>query len=358
MVIETVSHIKDRAIFIIDTSGAIKSASSPAKALLEGFEPAASTLNSIFPGVLEKLLRELSKYSSGDATVELKNSNFWIVDLKNKTYWLEYSDVSSDRAKDGELYNLKKKVRRVEELASLGDMVAQISHELNTPLGICITSASHLADKLTHLNEQFNKGELTQRDMRDTLAASRSSINLVNSNLIRTSKIINNFRSLSKDTRRHDKEKLCLHQYINNILSQLQPLLEKNCVYAGVDISSDIFVYESPSSLSQILSNLVVNSLRHGFTRHADTLQPEIGISACIKDQWVEVTYRDNGVGVSENIKSNIFDPFVSGARDDESAGLGMSIIREIVQEDFNGEVNLLPTTSGFKLTFTMRLHK
>lgn len=356
--IDVISKIEGRTIFIIDALGAILGASKPAQDLLGSFKHRTSTVQIIFPGILDEMLRLLKNKSSLDITHTINNDEFSIINLCNKTYLLEHKDIRDSITRDEELFQLKNMVRKVEELASLGDMVAQISHELNTPLGICITSASHLADKLQHLETNFKEGSLTQSDMRDSLSIAQKAISLTNSNLVRTSKIINGLRSLSKDTRRHDKEKLVLHRYVDNIMGQLQPLLEKQHVVTVISIPTDVVVYESPSSLSQVFSNLVVNSLRHGFSQRSDISRPKITISAHTKSEFIEVTYCDNGVGVPDHIRSSIFEPFVSGGSDEASTGLGMSIVREIVQDNFKGQVNLPPYSTGFKFQFTMRQYK
>lgn len=356
--IDIMSKITGRTIFIIDASGTILAASKPAKELLQGHKHPTSSVQTIFPGILDELLRELSQGSVLDFTKKNKNDEFSIIDLCNKTYCLEHKDVTNDYTRDKELVELRKMVRRVEELAALGDLVAQISHEVNTPLGICVTSASHAADKVEFLDAQFNKNLLTQSDMRESLRVAQQAIGLTNSNLARTSKIINGLRRLSKDTRRHDKEKLGLYQFTNNIIGQLQPLLEKQNVDVAITIPTNIVIYESPSSLSQVVSNLVMNSLRHGFPKHYVHSYPSITISAECKHDWVEITYCDNGIGIPDHIRPNIFEPFVSGSLDEASTGLGMSIIREIVHDSFSGEVDLPPCSTGFKLKFTMRCCK
>lgn len=356
--LDVLSKIEGRTVFVIDALGTILDASKPAQDLLGSFKHKTSTVQIIFPGILDDLLRSLRNNSSLDIIHTINNDEFSVIDLGNKTYLLEHKDITDIVARNEEMFQLRKMVRKAEELASLGDMVAQISHELNTPLGICITSASHLADKLKHLEAKFNQGSLTQSDMRNSLSVAQKAIGLTNSNLVRTSKIINGLRSLSKDTRRHDKEKLVLYRYVDNIMGQLQPLLEKQYVDASVSIPTDIIVYESPSSLSQVFSNLVVNSLRHGFLQRSDISQPKITISAHLKSEWIEVNYCDNGVGVPDHIQPKIFEPFVSGGSDEASTGLGMSIVREIVQDSFNGQVNLPPCSAGFKFQFTMRRYR
>ena len=353
-----VSKITNKTVFKINALGEILSSSLPANDILNKFSHQITNIDHIFPGSFNLLLRELLNNGSIDAILDVDNIRLWICKLDDGLFLLEHHDMARIRHQEAEIGNLKKMVRKVEELASLGEMVAQISHELNTPLGICVTSATFLTDQLNKLDRDFSENSLTQNNLRQLLDSMQKTTVLTTSNLVRASKIINGLRDLSKDTRRHDKEKISLSLYVKEILTQLQPLLEKKKVKAQIFVSDQIMVYESPGSISQVISNLVVNSLRHGFPNHQFSAFSEIEISAKIIEGWVEVTYSDNGIGAPSEIRSKIFEPFVSGSDDKLSSGLGMSIIRDLVEQEMGGTVRLLEPDFGFSLVFNVKEHK
>ena len=350
-----VSKIANKTIFKISALGEILSASLPARDILKKFGHQITNIDHIFPGSFNLLLRDLLNNGSTDATLDVDNIRLWICKLDDELFLLEHHDMGGILHQEAELKNLQKMVRKVEELASLGEMVAQISHELNTPLGICVTSATFLTDQLSRLDREFSGNSLTQNNLRQLIASMQKATVLTTSNLARASKIINSLRNLSKDTRRHDKEKISLSIFVKEILMQLQPLLEKKKVKVQIFVSDQIMVYESPGSVSQVISNLVVNSLRHGFPHYQLSASSEIEISAKVIDGWVEITYRDNGVGAPSEIRTKIFEPFVSGGNDELSSGLGMSIIRDLVEREMGGTVRLLEPDFGFSLAFKMR---
>ncbi|MEX0430641.1 sensor histidine kinase [Spiribacter insolitus] len=352
-----IEGIDDRAIFIINSTGHIESASHPARDLMDDSASRVTTLHAIFPGIPEKIFRELSQPAALDVTLDHDGLRFWALQCGDDQFWIECEDIAGEKALEDELSRLRRLVKQMEELAPLGDLVSQVSHELNTPLGVCITSASHLSDKIAGLETSFARGELTQRQMQAFLHAAGEAARLVDSNLARAAKIINGLRSFSKDARRHEREKLWLHAYILDIIEQLKPLLEKRNVDVLVNIPKDIVVFESPSVLSQIVSNLVVNSLRHGFSQRVDARPARIEIEATANIGMVEVLYTDNGTGIPQGMVETLFDPFVSGSDDPASTGLGMSIVRELVENRLNGTIKLEQPAVGARFVFTMRRH-
>jgi len=352
--INHIESIQDKTIFHVSYNGEILRASQPFCAIEKKLSHKVSIFETLYPGVFDRLKRLLSKTSRIDATLTQGPDRFWMMVYDESSFWLEHTDISEGAGHIRELEKLKESSRKVEDLASLGQMVAQISHELNTPLGICITSATYLADQLNELEEKFRAGSLTQSAMIQILDTTRKAAAITGSNLSRASKIINGLRSLSKDTRRHTKEKIHLKHHIVQVLSQIKPLLEKQGVTVELSIPSDACVYESPSAVSQIFTNLIVNSLNHGFAQQILPDSPEIGITCELHNGWAQFEYRDNGVGIPEKIRPVIFEPFVTGSQDPSSTGLGMSIIREIV-ESMQGRLELLENGVGFRMKFSMR---
>jgi len=190
--------------------------------------------------------------------------------------------------------------------------------------------------------------------MNDFFKSSKRASELITSNLNRASSIVAGLRSLASNTRRHDRERMRLSDQIATVVKQLTPLLDKQGVSVDLNnIPVDVLIYESPSAISQIFSNLIVNSIRHGF-KIKKVFDPCIRIKAATADKKLFITFSDNGIGIPESIRSKIFDPFVSGARDGISSGLGLSIIREIVQDQLGGTIKLAHSERGACFEITM----
>lgn len=265
---------------------------------------------------------------------------------------------SSNIGENFEENHVQRSTLEPEKHASLSDIYSQISHELNTPLGICVTSISHLSEELKILRDRFEKGTLTKGSMISSIDTLNKTAKLTSSNIYRASSLVEKFRGLTKDRRKFTKEKINLHRFVSQCVDQLDPLISKKRVYVINDIPDDLFVYESPNALSQIMTNLIVNSLRHGFAEERSDTHPRISLSAKIDDSKILVSYRDNGVGIPSKIRSYVFDPFFSSSREGGNTGLGLAIIKDIVEHELNGTVYLPESVEGFALNFSMGVRK
>ncbi|WP_395008854.1 GAF domain-containing protein, partial [Undibacterium sp.] len=154
---------------------------------------------------------------------------------------------------------------RQEKLASLGGLVAGVAHEINTPLGICVTATSHLIEevRLTRkdiLAEQFDEAQRAQ--FLDTLD---QSLRIMSTNTKRAAALVRSFKQVAVDQTSNDKRRFQLHSYLNEILTSLQPKLKGRNIAIEIDCPNDLIIDGYPGAISQILTNFVMNSLTHGF---------------------------------------------------------------------------------------------
>ncbi len=91
-----------------------------------------------------------------------------------------------------------------EKMASLGGLVAGISHEINTPLGVAKTSASHVEDELKKLTNEFKDGTLTKARMEDFIGQFTDGLHLLTANLNRANELMTSFKQVSAD-QSHDE---------------------------------------------------------------------------------------------------------------------------------------------------------
>jgi len=348
------SLVEEKVVFLVNNKAEILARSRAALGNEQTEAAHHQSLNSIYPEFFEIIKSEFIGTARHDTTITIGSKSFWVVTMPDNLYWIECTDLTDPLAVQAEVSRLKDVVRRTEELASLGDLVAQMSHELNTPLGICVTSATHCQEEIYRLEESFKSAALSKAQLNDFFKSSKRTIELITSNLSRASSIVAGLRSLASNTRRHDRERMRLCDQIATVVKQLRPLLDKQGVRVDLnEIPVDILIYESPSAISQIFSNLIVNSIRHGF-KIKGVSDPCIRIKAAKVDKKLFVTFSDNGSGVPERLRSKIFDPFFSGARDGISSGLGLSIIREIVQDKLGGTIKLVHSERGACFEMTM----
>jgi len=96
-------------------------------------------------------------------------------------------------------------------------------------------------------------------------------------------------------------------------------------------------VITKPGPLNQILINLIVNSMVHGFDGRSSGT---IDISFELIDDDLEITYRDDGNGVPFNIRKKIFDPFVTTKRGAGGSGLGLHLVYNLVTQVLGGNIH------------------
>ncbi len=344
-------------IIIVTYNGDLIDLSSGAKRLLDTQHHNVKSLNSLYPDLLAKLKEELDQSYGRDVSFDYGKYLAWALYLSDELICVELQDQSEIFSLRDEISHLKNLLQKTEELASLGDLVAQMSHEINTPLGICITSASHYQEELQKLGVAYSGGSLTNSQLKAFLKNAMQASQLINSNLKRASNIVTGLRSLAANTRRYDRERMRLGDQVTEVIKQMQPLLDKKNVQVSLDeIDNKIIIKESPSAISQVFSNLIMNSLRHGFRQSIDS--PKISIAAHVHRDDITIIYADNGSGVPTELKDDIFDPFVTGSKDGVSSGLGLSIVKEIVRDQFGGDIKLKNSDVGVCFEVLMRTSK
>jgi signal transduction histidine kinase len=230
---------------------------------------------------------------------------------------------------------------QTEKMAALGSLVAGVSHEISTPLGISVTAASFLRQKTAALEMKKNSPDLTGKDLDTYLHQAMESVTMIDKNLNRASELINSFKQISVDQSNEIKRSFNLKDYIEDILQSLNPKLKQTSHSVVLNCPEDITVESYPGALSQILTNLVMNSLIHGF-QGMD--HGEIGISVTEHRESLVLDYRDNGRGMDEQTLKHIYDPFYTTCRASGGTGLGMNIVFTIVTGKLNGTIQCTST--------------
>ncbi|MGC2854795.1 sensor histidine kinase [Novispirillum sp. DQ9] len=224
-----------------------------------------------------------------------------------------------------------------EKLASLGSLVAGVAHEINTPVGIVVTSASYLAKETDALRRLYDAEDLGTQDMEDYMAAASEAVHLIQANATRAADLIQSFKQVAVDRTAGELREINLKDYIGEILTSLRPQLKKLPVEVRVDAPETLDLVTSPGSLSQVLTNLVMNSLTHGF----DEAGGIISITVADYGDTVEIAYADNGKGIAPEHRGKVFDPFFTTRRNAGGSGLGMNIVYNIVTRTLGGRVSL-----------------
>jgi signal transduction histidine kinase len=223
---------------------------------------------------------------------------------------------------------------RQEKLASLGRLVAGVAHEINTPLGICVTATSHLVQELKLTREDLEAGQLDEPGLRQFFDIIEQSLRILTSNTQRAAALVKSFKQVAVDQSSENVRSFNLRNYLDEVLLSLQPKLKGKPVKVHIDCPPDILVRCFPGALSQIVTNLVINSLLHGFD---DGAHGNIEIAAAVHGETVQIDYSDNGAGMDAATLGKLFDPFFTTKRGQGGSGLGGPIIYNLVTGALGG---------------------
>jgi signal transduction histidine kinase len=226
-----------------------------------------------------------------------------------------------------------------EKMASLGNLVAGIAHEVNTPLGIGVTAVTHLKEKSLELIHLYNSSAIKRSNLESYFEIVVTATKIIEENLSRASELIRSFKEVSVDQTGGDVREINLLNYIKQILMSLQHNYKKSLVSVDIsNINENLILKLQPGALSQVMSNLLLNSLAHGFEENQVGL---ISISAQISENNLMLLYEDNGKGVPKENLRKIFEPFFSTKRGSGGSGLGMHIVYNIITQKFNGKIDI-----------------
>jgi signal transduction histidine kinase len=237
-----------------------------------------------------------------------------------------------------QLQSTQKQMVEQEKMASLGSLVAGVAHEINTPIGIGITAISHLEHIITELEEPFLQGKLSKSNFENALRNLKECHTLVFSNLERAAQLVKSFKMVAVDQSSEEKRLFNLKNYLNDIITSLRPEIRKTRLTLSMEIDETLFLNSYPGAFSQIFTNLIMNSIIHGFKAGEEG---NIHVQAQLKEDTLIIDYKDSGRGISEDISKKIFEPFFTTNRDTGGSGLGTHIIYNLVTQALNGSIEL-----------------
>jgi len=244
-----------------------------------------------------------------------------------------------------ELSKAQDRLLEAEKMASLGALSAEVSHEINTPIGVSITSISYLSDILVKLQFDINEKRLSKRAIEGFIDNAKQSISLLLNNLNRASELITSFKQVAVD-QTNDKVRLIdVGKYLDEIIQSLHPKLKKTNHTIKIHCDKNIEIYSHPGAIAQIIINLIVNSILHGFE---GMNRGEIIIDVSVDKQRLHLDYQDNGVGINKEQLTKLFDPFYTTKGDKGGTGLGTYIINNLVVDTLNGNIKVSsPSNNG-----------
>lgn len=228
---------------------------------------------------------------------------------------------------------------QAEKLASLGALVGGVAHEINTPVGIALSCASHLADATTHMRKLFEADDIGVEDFERYMETAADTTQLILGNCERAAALIRSFKQVAVDRTSAERRRFELASYIGETLASLKPRIRQAGHRVDIDCPPGLMVEGYPGALSQVLTNFVMNSIVHGYD------EGQSGRLTIVVDQpspeLVRLVYADDGRGIAEEHRTRIFDPFFTTRRGAGGTGLGLHIVYNLVTGPLEGQLSV-----------------
>jgi len=254
------------------------------------------------------------------------------------------------------LHEFQGQLVETEKMASLGDMVAGIAHEVNTPIGLGVTASSLLADKLHEIKTAFDNKTLKSSQLKKFLTDSDENVAIIFRNLERAAKLISSFKKVAVDQSSAEMRTFNVKGLLDEVLLTLSAKLVSANVSISVICPEDLYVNSKPGPINQILINLILNSIYHAFEGRDKGV---ITISIMNLSDQLHINYSDDGIGIDDSIKAKIFDPFTTTKRGSGGSGLGMHLVYNLVTQALDGHIvleNEFEHGVNFDITFPVEL--
>jgi len=250
-----------------------------------------------------------------------------------------------------ELQHAQRYLVQSEKLAALGGLVAGIAHEINTPLGIGVTAASHLESESGRFRKHLQADQTVDpRHLTRFVDLADQSSRLILRNLRRADQLVRSFKQVAVDQSSEQRRTFDLAIYMNEILISLHPEIKRSRHMVSTDIAEGLLLDSYPGALYQVLVNLIMNSITHAF-------EPDrcgrIAVTAREQSDDIHLVYRDDGRGMSAEVAAQMFDPFFTTRRGQGGSGLGLHIVFNLVTQVLGGSIEC-ETSLGEGASFTI----
>ena len=238
------------------------------------------------------------------------------------------------------LHQFQRQMVQNEKMASLGDMVAGVAHEVNTPIGLGVTASTMMLDRLADMRKAFEYKTLKASSLSKFIAEGEENLNIIYRNLNRAAELISSFKQVAVDQSSENNRVFSFAKLMDEILMSMRPKLKKVKHQINVHCADNLLVESKAGPINQIIINLIMNSIIHGF-EDMEKGQIDITIES-VDDAKVSIEFKDNGKGIPEHLRKRIFDPFVTTKRGQGGSGLGMHLVYNLVTQALNGSISIV----------------
>jgi len=239
--------------------------------------------------------------------------------LSIKKRWI-ITKATLDRRLE-ELQNKDKQLYEQSKLASMGEMIGNISHQWRQPLSVISTG-------ITGMQMQKEYGLLTDEDFKNTCE-------VINDNAQYLSQTIEDFRNFISGDR--IKKVFSLQNNIKSFLHLVEGRLKSNNIKVIIDIDEDILIDGYENELIQCLMSIINNSKDALLEKNIE--EKYIFLSTSIENDKAIIIIRDNAGGIPKNVLPQIFEPYFTTKHKSLGTGLGLHLTYDLIVNGMNGVV-------------------
>ncbi|WP_157961816.1 sensor histidine kinase [Acuticoccus kandeliae] len=271
-------------------------------------------------------------------------TNYFVTELKQREAATEAAKEAAHAAL-ADLQRTQANLIQAEKLASLGQLVAGVAHEINTPLGVALTTATTIGPEVERFRESTKSGQLTRSTLDHFIDRMGEGARLLTTNLQRAANLVHSFKQVAVDQASGDRRTFQAAQWLDDLLVSLGPVLKKAGHRLEVHCDDDFEIDGYPGALAQVLTNLIVNAVSHAYAPGAHgTLR--LSVVSPRPDRF-QIEFADDGRGIPIEHRGRVFDPFFTTGRSAGNTGLGLHIVYNLVTGRLGGRISLSSTEGG-----------
>ncbi len=249
-----------------------------------------------------------------------------------------------------ELKQMQEQLIESEKMASLGELVAGVAHEINTPVGLSLTGISHFQYMLDQLEERYTDKALEENQFEKFISDAKEISKSIRHSLDRAAGLVKSFKQVAVDQSHEVIRRFNLHEYIDEVMLSLGNKIKHSAIKVEVVCDKNIEINSYPGSLSQIVTNFINNSFIHAYDKGQ---KGTIKLLFEKQDDHLHFIYSDDGKGQTKDIQDKMFNPFFTTNREKGGSGLGLNIVYNLVTQKMKGSINI-ESKPDFGTTFTI----
>lgn len=260
------------------------------------------------------------------------------------SFMLSLRDITEREKTRKALARTEKALAESERLASLGRLVAGVAHEVNTPLGVILTGVSTLREVQDDIRDSGTRlvGKMPDEaaELLGLAEEGQEIASLIQRNASRASELIRSFKQVAADQSSGKMRQIDLEEFLKELVASLRPALKKSTYEVVLACPEGLTLKTEPGGLSQVLTNLVMNAVEHGF---GEEQEGRISIMARQEAEGrISIICADNGRGIPKDLARRVFEPFFTTRDGVGGTGLGLSISANVVSRQLGGHLLLL----------------